>query len=105
MEVWLDLLRAMTPGEKLGAAFKASEFLVQTWESEIRSSFPKADEAELRLRVAARHLPRELMIQVYGWDPALHGITVPLKIHLTISPLAGSRWTSPTSRSGPLPVE
>jgi hypothetical protein len=31
----------------------------------------------VRLRVAARHLPRELMIPVCGWDPALHGITAP----------------------------
>lgn len=75
MEVWLELLRAMTPGERLGATFKASEFVRQSWESEVRSSFPEADEAEVRLRVAARHLPRELMIQVYAWDPALHGIT------------------------------
>jgi hypothetical protein len=77
MEVWLELLRAMTPGERLGVTFKASEFVLQSWESEIRSSYPDADEAEVRLGVAARHLPRELMIQVYRWDPALHGITGP----------------------------
>src|SRR6266853_5795305 len=71
LEVWLDLLRAMTLGERLGATFKATEFVLQTWESEIRSSHPDAAEAEVRLRVAARHLPRGLMIQVYGWDPAL----------------------------------
>jgi hypothetical protein len=91
MEVWLDLLRAMTPGERIGAAFKASEFQLQSWEAEIRSSFPDADEAEVRLRVAARHLPRELMIQVYGWDPALHGITASAEKTLYDLPFGGQQ--------------
>jgi hypothetical protein len=89
MEVWLDLLRAMTPGERLGATFKASEFLLQTWESEIRLSYPDAEERAPR--VAARHLPRELMIQVFGWDPALHGVTDLLKNPLHDLPFVGQR--------------
>ena len=89
LEVWLELLRAMTPGERLGATFKATEFVLQSWESEIRSSFPEADEAEVRLRVAARRLPRELMIRVYGWDPALHCIPAPSKNPLDHLPFGG----------------
>jgi len=91
MEVWLNLLRAMTPGERLGVTFKASEFVLQRWESEIRSSYPDADEAEVRLRVAARHLPRELMIQVYRWDPALHGIAAPSENPPDALPFGGQR--------------
>ena len=91
MEVWLKLLRTMTPGERLGATFKASEFVLQAWESETRSSFPEADEAEVRLRVAARHLPCELMIQVYGWDPSLHGIAAPSENPLDALPFGGQR--------------
>jgi hypothetical protein len=81
----------MTPGERLGATFKASEFVLQSWESEIRSSFPEADEAEVRLRVAAHHLPRELMIQVYGWDPALHGVAAPSENPLDDLPFGGQQ--------------
>jgi hypothetical protein len=91
LEVWLEVLRGMTPGERLGATFKASEFVLQSWVSEIRSSFPDAEEAEVRLRVAARHLPRELMIQVYEWDPALHGINAPSENPLGELPFGGHR--------------
>jgi hypothetical protein len=95
MEVWLELLRSMTPGERLDATFRATGSLLHSWESEIRSSFPDADEAEVRLRVAARRLPRELMIQVYGWDPALHGITGPSENPLDNLPFGGQRVDLP----------
>jgi hypothetical protein len=36
-------------------------------------------------------MPRELMIQVYGWDPALHGITAPSKNPLDDLPFGGQR--------------
>ena len=74
MEVWLDLMRHMTVSEKLAATLKASEFLLKAWESEVRAEQPDAGESEVRLRVAARHLSRDLMIRVYGWDPEIHGI-------------------------------
>ena len=69
MEVWLNLLRTMTPGEKLGATLKASQFLLQMYEMGVRRLHPLATDQEVLLRVAARHLPRELVIRAYGWDP------------------------------------
>ena len=69
MEVWLDLLRRMPPGEKLAATLSASQFLLQMYEMGVRSAYPGADDREVLLRVAARHLPRDLMIRAYGWDP------------------------------------
>jgi hypothetical protein len=39
----------------------------------VRSVFPDADDREVLLRVAARHLPRDLMIQAYRWDPDVNG--------------------------------
>src|SRR5579862_4977528 len=78
MEVWVDLLRRMPAGEKLAATLRASEFLLKTWESEVRKEHPLASEAEVRLRVGARHLPRDLMIRAYGWDPSLYGISDPV---------------------------
>jgi hypothetical protein len=34
---------------------------------------PQASDREVFLRVAARHLPRELMIRAYSWDPEIDG--------------------------------
>ena len=73
MEVWLKLLREKTPGEKLAATLNASQFVLQMYEMGVRSAYPKASDREVLLRVAARHLPRDLMIQVYGWDPEADG--------------------------------
>jgi hypothetical protein len=34
---------------------------------------PQAPDREVFLRVASRHLPRELMIRAYAWDPEING--------------------------------
>ena len=91
MEVWLDLQRRMTAGEKLAATLKASEFLLKTWETEVRIEHPDAGEPEVRLRVAARHLSRDLMIRAYGWDPEIHGISGPVSDAFAELPFGGRR--------------
>ena len=68
MEVWLDLMRRMPAGEKLGATLNASQFLLQLYEMGVRRLHPDANDREVLLRVAARHLPRDLVIRAYGWD-------------------------------------
>jgi hypothetical protein len=73
MEVWVDLQRRMPAGEKLAAVLHASQFVLQTYEMGVRRSYPDADDREVLLRVAARHLPRDLMIRAYGWDPDADG--------------------------------
>ena len=73
MEVWLNLLRQMTPGERIAATFDLTSFALQMSAAGVRSVFPKADEREVLLRVAARHLPRDLMIRAYKWDPDANG--------------------------------
>jgi len=73
MEVWLDLMRRMPPGEKLAATLNASHFVLQLYEMGVRRLHPEADDREVLLRVAARHLSRDLMIRAYGWDPEAHG--------------------------------
>jgi len=35
---------------------------------------PEASDREVFLRVAARHLPRDLMIRAYKWDPEVDGV-------------------------------
>ena len=39
----------------------------------VRQRYPTADEAEVRQRVIALRLGRELSIAVYGWDSEVHG--------------------------------
>jgi hypothetical protein len=69
MEVWLDMLRAKTPGERILMAFELSDFAVRVAESGVRVRYPEASEREIFLRSAALRLPRDLMIRAYGWDP------------------------------------
>ena len=72
LEVFIELHRKMTPGERTARIFEMAEFQegLQRWS--VRSMYPEADEREVFLRVAARRLDRETMIKVYGWDPLLH---------------------------------
>ncbi len=72
MEVWLDLQRRMPAGDKIAAVLAASRFVLQMYEAGVRSLYPKADDREVFLRTAARHLSRDLMIRAYGWDPEQH---------------------------------
>jgi hypothetical protein len=69
MQVSLDSLRRMTPGEKIAATLRLSGIARQLSEAGVRLSHPKADDREVFLRAAARRLDRDTMIRVYGWDP------------------------------------
>lgn len=69
MKVWIELLRKKTPGEKLAAVLTASDLVLAFYEMGVRRLHPDAGEDEVRARVAARHLPRELVAAAYGWDP------------------------------------
>jgi hypothetical protein len=73
MAVWVDLLRKMTPGQKIEAVLSSSQFVLQAYEMGVRRLYPNAGDREILLRVAARHLSRDLMIRAYGWDPASDG--------------------------------
>jgi hypothetical protein len=69
MEVWLDLLRKKSLGDKLKLTLDLSRFALQISEMGVRSRYPQAGDREVFLRVAALHLSRDLMIRAYGWDP------------------------------------
>jgi hypothetical protein len=73
MEVWLDLLRQKAPGERLSTTLGLADLALKMAEAGVRKTFPQAPDREVFLRVAARHLPRELMIRAYGWDPETNG--------------------------------
>jgi hypothetical protein len=70
LEVFIDLLRKMTPAEKTAGVFQMIETLWRTAEAHERQTHPGANEREIFLRVAAHRLDRDTMIRVYGWDPA-----------------------------------
>ena len=72
LEVFLQLHREMDPGKKVAQIFELTAFQEGLQRASVRSMYPEADEREIFLRVAARRLDREIMIRVYGWDPALH---------------------------------
>ncbi len=72
LEVFLQLHREMTPGQRVAHIFEMVAFAEGLQRSSVRSMYPDASEREVFLRVAARRLDRETMIKVYGWDPDLH---------------------------------
>ena len=72
LEVFLQLHREMTPGERVARIFEMAAFQENLQRASVRSMYPDADEREVFLRVAARRLDRETMIKAYGWDPDLH---------------------------------
>ena len=39
----------------------------------LRQRYPQAGEEELHRRLAVIVLPRDLVVQVYGWDPEVEG--------------------------------
>ncbi len=72
LAVYLQLVREMTPGERVARVFELSDFQIALQESSVRAMYPLADEREVLVRVAARRFDRETMIKAYGWDPDLH---------------------------------
>ena len=73
MEVFLALQRNRSLSDKLQDVFDLSDGLLELSNSGVRLRHPEASEREVLLRALAARLPRDLMIRVYGWDPATHG--------------------------------
>lgn len=69
LEVFLECQRRMTVSEKVNGMLSLTRMVFDTAEAEVRRQHPGIDEREVFLRTAARHLEREMMIRVYGWDP------------------------------------
>jgi hypothetical protein len=73
-EILLERYRRMTPGERLVRAFDMSRAVQQLALARIRAEYgPALSEREERLRLASLWLPRETMIEVFGWDPEIEG--------------------------------
>lgn len=69
MAVLIEGYRRMSPQKKLERVFSMTRTLKILIEAQVRKDYPDASDAEVRLRVGSRWIPRELMIKAYGWDP------------------------------------
>jgi len=72
LEVFLALQRRMPASQKVALVLELSETLLRLSEQRVRELYPEAGDREVFLRMASRHLDRDTMIRVYGWDPAAH---------------------------------
>lgn len=72
-ELHFAAYRRMSSSEKLARIGALGEMVESVALAGLRARYPEADERELRLRLAARQIPRELMVAAYGWDPEVEG--------------------------------
>jgi len=72
LQVFVQLHRNMSPGERLARIFEMAEFQEALQRASVRKMYPSASEREVFLRVAARRLGREHMMRAFSWDPDQH---------------------------------
>ena len=71
--VLVRLAREMPPAEKLQIAASMSRAIRELAEVGVRSRYPRASDDEVRKRVAALVLPRDIVIAAYGWTLSRRG--------------------------------
>ena len=71
--VLIELTRRAPVWQRITQASELTQACRELVMGELRRRHPQATEAELRRRLAARVLPREDVMRVYGWDPAEQG--------------------------------
>lgn len=64
--VWLDLIRKMTPAERLHGTFEYFAFVRNLAESTLRSKYPEATGREIFLRAARQRLGADLFERACG---------------------------------------
>ena len=70
----IEAYRKMTPAEKLQRVIDLNRAVEAMALARIRNWYgPDLSEREERLRLASLYLPRQTMIEVFDWDPDLHG--------------------------------
>ena len=62
----MDLMRRMTPAERLQRTFEYSALVRDLAESTLRRKYPQASEREIFLRAARQRLGDELFERVYA---------------------------------------
>ncbi len=72
-EVWIEGLRGMSLQEKARAIEALHRAAWAMALEGVKLRHPGAGEEEIRLRLGALRIPRELMIRAFGWDPEKEG--------------------------------
>jgi hypothetical protein len=73
-EIVLERYHQMSPFEKLMQVFELNQMAQSMAALRIQAQYgPDLSERELRLRLAALWLDRDLMIEAFGWDPEVKG--------------------------------
>jgi hypothetical protein len=73
-QVLIEGYRKMSPGDKLQRVSALNRALDQLARARLRAQYgAELPERELRLRLAALRLDREVMVNVFGWDPQERG--------------------------------
>lgn len=70
-KVLMDLMRKMSPEEKLQRTFEYSAFLRKFGEAGLRQKYPQAGDREIFLRAARQRLGADLYAKVYGAELSL----------------------------------
>lgn len=72
--ILLERYRQMTPFERLRQVWELNRSAQTMAVMRIQAQYgPEISERELRLRLAALWLDREIMIKAFGWDPEVEG--------------------------------
>ena len=87
LEVFIELHRKMTPGQRAAQIFELAAFMEGLQRSSVMSMYPHGDEREVFLRVAARRLDRDTMIRATG------GIRTFIS-DITLSGISRNPWRS-----------
>ncbi len=69
----IDAFRRMPPHQKLQKIDDLTRGIQEMALIGLRSRHPEADEAELRMRLAALWIDRETLQKAYGWSPEAGG--------------------------------
>jgi hypothetical protein len=72
-KVLMDLMRKMSPEEKLQRTFEFSAMVRRFGEAGVRQAYPDASEREIFLRAAQRQLGDELFQKVFGDEWRAYG--------------------------------
>ena len=70
----IALWQRATPAQKLARVLSIGRSINELVRAHLRQQYPDASPREIELRLASRNLDRATMIEVFGWDPAAHGM-------------------------------
>ncbi len=72
-KVLIELLRKAPAWKKLEMVSQITTTCRELALSGLRRRYPKSNDEELKKRLAALVLPRQIVIRVYNWDPEKEG--------------------------------